>query len=98
MAIPRYGKLARGPLVLPSWCSTVRRRTPRFSPTCLAWLSFSTFEHLEAIVKMIDLSRASKQEKDDALKESQVLSRLKHPYIVRYRESFNEDGSLLRIA
>jgi len=48
----------------------------------------------KAIVKMIDLSRASKQEKDDALKESGVLSSLKHPYIVRYRESFHEDGWL----
>jgi NIMA (never in mitosis gene a)-related kinase len=48
----------------------------------------------KAIVKMIDISRASKQEKEDALKESQVLSALKHPYIVRYRESFHEDGWL----
>merc|ERR1719265_3031552 len=43
---------------------------------------------------MIDISRASKQERDDALKESQVLSRLRHPYIVRYRENFLEDGWL----
>merc|ERR1719310_769059 len=43
---------------------------------------------------MIDISRASKQEKEDAVKESQVLSSLKHPYIVRYRESFHEDGWL----
>lgn len=48
----------------------------------------------KAIVKMIDISRASKQERDDALKESQVLSRLRHPYIVRYRENFLEDGWL----
>eukprot|EP00929_Paragymnodinium_shiwhaense_P120816 TRINITY_DN92875_c0_g1_i1.p1 TRINITY_DN92875_c0_g1~~TRINITY_DN92875_c0_g1_i1.p1 ORF type:complete len:496 (-),score=97.27 TRINITY_DN92875_c0_g1_i1:156-1643(-) len=48
----------------------------------------------KAIVKMIDISRASKQEKEDAVKESQVLSSLKHPYIVRYRESFHEDGWL----
>eukprot|EP00931_Biecheleriopsis_adriatica_P099241 TRINITY_DN7362_c0_g1_i1.p1 TRINITY_DN7362_c0_g1~~TRINITY_DN7362_c0_g1_i1.p1 ORF type:complete len:472 (+),score=114.08 TRINITY_DN7362_c0_g1_i1:68-1417(+) len=48
----------------------------------------------KAIVKMIDISRASRQEKDDAVKESQVLSSLKHPYIVRYRESFHEDGWL----
>lgn len=46
------------------------------------------------IIKMVDISRASKAEKDDALKESQVLSSLKHPYIVRYRESFLEDGWL----
>merc|ERR1719195_41253 len=43
---------------------------------------------------MIDISRASKQERDDALKESQVLASLKHPYIVRYRESFDEEGWL----
>mmetsp|Transcript_31349 Transcript_31349/g.73119 ORF Transcript_31349/g.73119 Transcript_31349/m.73119 type:complete len:449 (+) Transcript_31349:56-1402(+) len=54
----------------------------------------SSEKDTKAIVKMIDLSRASKQEKDDALKESEVLAKLKHPYIVRYRESFNEDGWL----
>merc|ERR1719326_461440 len=43
---------------------------------------------------MIDISRATKQEKDDALKESRVLSQLRHPYIVRYRENFLEDGWL----
>merc|ERR1719428_50264 len=43
---------------------------------------------------MIDISRASSQEKNDALKESGVLKDLKHPYIVRYRESFLEDGWL----
>jgi len=48
----------------------------------------------KAVVKMIDISRASRKEKDDALKESQVLSSLRHPYIVRYRESFHEDGWL----
>lgn len=48
----------------------------------------------KAIVKMIDISRASKQEKDDAVKEGRVLASLKHPYIVRYRESFHEDGWL----
>merc|ERR1712151_912382 len=43
---------------------------------------------------MVDISRASKAEKEDALKESKVLRSLKHPYIVRYRESFHEDGWL----
>ena len=33
----------------------------------------------QAIVKMIDISRASKQEKDDALKESKAWSSLKKP-------------------
>jgi len=48
----------------------------------------------KAIVKMIDISRASKQEREDSVKESKVLASLKHPYIVRYRESFHEDGWL----
>jgi len=48
----------------------------------------------KAIVKMIDISRASKQEREDSVKESKVLAALKHPYIVRYRESFHEDGWL----
>merc|ERR1719330_549707 len=43
---------------------------------------------------MIDISRASRAEKDDAVKEGKVLASLKHPYIVRYRESFHEDGWL----
>lgn len=49
---------------------------------------------VKAIIKMIDISRASPQEKQDALKESKVLASLKHPYIVKYRESFLEDGWL----
>jgi len=48
----------------------------------------------KAIVKMIDISRATKQEREDALKESRVLSQLRHPYIVKYRENFLEDGWL----
>merc|ERR1719440_468073 len=43
---------------------------------------------------MIDISRATRQEREDALKESRVLSQLRHPYIVRYRENFLEDGWL----
>merc|ERR1719182_239460 len=43
---------------------------------------------------MIDISRATKQEREDALKESRVLSQLRHPYIVKYRENFLEDGWL----
>merc|ERR1719181_639404 len=43
---------------------------------------------------MIDISRATKAEREDALKESRVLSQLRHPYIVRYRENFLEDGWL----
>lgn len=44
------------------------------------------------ICKMVDLSRASSKEKEDALKEGKVLASLTHPYIVRYRESFTDSG------
>jgi len=47
-----------------------------------------------AIVKMIDISRATKKEKNDALQESQVLSSLKHPNIVKYRTNFLAEGWL----
>jgi len=44
------------------------------------------------ICKMVDVSKASSKERQDAIKESQLLAALKHPYIVRYREAFNESG------
>jgi NIMA (never in mitosis gene a)-related kinase len=48
----------------------------------------------KAVVKMIDISRASKKEREEALRESQVLASLKHPYIVKYRSNFLADGML----
>lgn len=42
-------------------------------------------------IKMVDIGRASRQEKEEAKRESQVLSSLKHPYIVSYREGFLEE-------
>jgi len=44
------------------------------------------------ISKMVDVSRASSKETQDALKEGKVLASLQHPYIVRYKESFTESG------
>lgn len=46
------------------------------------------------ICKMVDISKASKKEQDNALKEGKLLASLKHPYIVRYRDSFNTRGCL----
>mmetsp|Transcript_59920 Transcript_59920/g.140169 ORF Transcript_59920/g.140169 Transcript_59920/m.140169 type:complete len:638 (+) Transcript_59920:66-1979(+) len=46
------------------------------------------------ICKMVDVSKASRKEMEDAVKEGKLLSELKHPYIVRYRESFTESGWL----
>mmetsp|Transcript_64384 Transcript_64384/g.121990 ORF Transcript_64384/g.121990 Transcript_64384/m.121990 type:complete len:618 (+) Transcript_64384:54-1907(+) len=44
------------------------------------------------ICKMVDISKASAKETQDAIKEGKLLSSLKHPYIVRYRENFSEKG------
>eukprot|EP00930_Biecheleria_cincta_P021330 TRINITY_DN15838_c1_g2_i1.p1 TRINITY_DN15838_c1_g2~~TRINITY_DN15838_c1_g2_i1.p1 ORF type:complete len:561 (-),score=80.13 TRINITY_DN15838_c1_g2_i1:33-1676(-) len=44
------------------------------------------------VCKMVDVSKASAKEQRDALQEGQLLSTLKHPYIVRYRENFTEAG------
>lgn len=46
------------------------------------------------ICKMVDVSKASRKEMEDAVKEGRLLAELKHPYIVRYRESFTENGWL----
>ncbi len=46
------------------------------------------------VCKMIDISRCSKKEKQDALHEASVLRELRHPFVVRYKESFLEDGWL----
>lgn len=47
-----------------------------------------------AVIKMIDVNRASRKEREDALKESQVLSSLKHTNIVRYHSNFLAEGWL----
>jgi NIMA (never in mitosis gene a)-related kinase len=44
------------------------------------------------VCKMIDVSKASAKETQDAVKEGQLLSQFRHPYIVRYKESFIECG------
>jgi NIMA (never in mitosis gene a)-related kinase len=46
------------------------------------------------ICKMVDVSKASKKEQQDAVKEGRVLADLSHQYIVRYRENFQESGWL----
>jgi len=46
------------------------------------------------VCKMVDVSKASQKETQAAMKEGQLLAQLKHPYIVRYRENFNDNGWL----
>jgi len=54
----------------------------------------SSSEGTKMICKMVDVSKASNKERQDAIKEGQLLSTLKHPYIVRYRDCFTETGWL----
>jgi NIMA (never in mitosis gene a)-related kinase len=48
----------------------------------------------EFICKIINLKSSSEKEKENAAKECKLLSYLRHPYIVRYKESFLEEKSL----
>eukprot|EP00916_Digyalum_oweni_P026006 GHVL01042809.1.p1 GENE.GHVL01042809.1~~GHVL01042809.1.p1 ORF type:complete len:427 (+),score=79.22 GHVL01042809.1:45-1325(+) len=49
------------------------------------------------IMKVIDISRMTEKEKKDADNEVMVLSAVKHPYIINYRESFKHKGRQLCI-
>lgn len=46
------------------------------------------------VMKVIDMSRMDSKQRKDAANEVKVLSSLKHPYIVSYRESFTEHRNL----
>merc|ERR1719272_2905407 len=46
------------------------------------------------VMKIIDMSRMDSKMRKDAVNEVKVLSSLKHPYIVSYRESFTENRNL----
>lgn len=46
------------------------------------------------VLKAIDISRMDSKERRDAVNEVRVLSSLKHPYVVSYRESFLDGRSL----
>jgi len=46
------------------------------------------------VMKTIDMSAMDKKQRRDAINEVRVLSSLKHPYIVSYRESFSEQSTL----
>ena len=48
------------------------------------------------VIKMVDISKCSKKERDSARKEVSILGALKHPNIIEYKNSF-EDGGFLCI-
>lgn len=43
---------------------------------------------------MVDISRCDQKERDSARKECAILGSLKHPNIIEYRESFEDNGQL----
>jgi NIMA (never in mitosis gene a)-related kinase len=51
-----------------------------------------TADQSQLVCKMIDVSKASAKETQDAVKEGKLLAQFRHPYIVRYKESFIEYG------
>ena len=52
----------------------------------------SSSDGSQLICKMVDISKASRKERSDAVKEGKVLEKLSHPYIVRYRDNFTQSG------
>ena len=45
-------------------------------------------------MKVIDLRKSPEEEKELAVKESQLLKELKHEYILAFTDSFEKDGAL----
>ncbi len=46
------------------------------------------------IMKIIDVTRMDRKQKDDAINEVHVLKAMRHPYIITYRESFMDKRCL----
>lgn len=46
------------------------------------------------VMKIIDVSRMDRKQKEEALNEVHVLKAMRHPYIVTYRESFMDKRCL----
>ncbi|XP_064632809.1 serine/threonine-protein kinase Nek4-like isoform X2 [Lineus longissimus] len=62
------------------------------------WLSKHKKDKKQYVLKKIDLHNASKRERKAAEQESKLLSRLKHPNIVAYKDSFETGDGILYIA
>ena len=54
----------------------------------------SIFDRKLYIMKIIDVSRMERKQKEEALNEVHVLKAMRHPYIVTYRESFMDKRCL----
>lgn len=51
----------------------------------------------QCVMKKVDLSKASSRERKAAEQEAKLLSQLRHPNIVSYRESFQDESGFLYI-
>lgn len=58
------------------------------------WLSKHLKDKKQYVLKKMDLQKASKRERKAAEQEAKLLSKLKHPNIVAYKDSFETDGFL----
>ncbi|XP_036009687.1 serine/threonine-protein kinase Nek1 isoform X7 [Mus musculus] len=54
----------------------------------------STEDGRHYVIKEINISRMSDKERQESRREVAVLANMKHPNIVQYKESFEENGSL----
>ncbi|KAJ4428031.1 hypothetical protein ANN_24045 [Periplaneta americana] len=59
-----------------------------------AYLVRATESGCHYVIKRINFSRMTEKEKDEAMREVEVLAKLQHPYIVAYKESFEYDKNL----
>lgn len=50
----------------------------------------SVNDRKQYVMKVIDVSKMERKQKEDALNEVHVLKAMRHPYIITYRESFME--------
>lgn len=60
----------------------------------LAYLVRSKKTGVNHVVKEINISKMARKERDEALREARVLSKLQHPNIIAYKESFIQSGNL----
>ena len=54
------------------------------------WLAKHVRDKKNYVLKKMDLKKASKRERKAAEQEAKLLSKLKHPNIVGYKDSFEE--------
>ena len=54
-------------------------------------------DHKEYVIKKINLEGMTKEERLEAVKETQVMDSLKHENVVRYYQSFIDDDKSLNI-